>query len=279
MYTSPVLERLQKILSARGIASRRKAEEYLAAGLVLVNGKPAKVGDKADPDIDLIEVKGEVLEARRDLLYYLFWKPVGVITSNVDRSEGKPKQAEPLRGYEVTKSSLERIRQRETSKRPEALSRTVRDLLPVAMQGKVFPVGRLDKDSEGLLLLTNDGVVAYRLTHPKFDHEKEYEVEVDVPVTPMMVKRLQEGVIIDDSKTKPASVEKTGVKTLRIAITEGRNRQVRRMCSKVGAEVKSLKRVRIVTLTDDTLKPGKFRPLTDDEKHALFKAIGIDYSK
>jgi pseudouridine synthase len=272
-----MLERLQKILSARGIASRRKAEELIEQGLVLVNGKPAKVGDKADPDNDAIEVSGEVLEARKDLLYYLFFKPAGVVTSNVDRREDEAPAASdgPSQGFEVTKSALERLKKKRSARRPEANATIVRDLLPAPLQGKVFPVGRLDKDSEGLLLLTNDGVLAYRLTHPKFEHEKEYAVETDVTMTAGMLKKLADGVKIDQKPTKPAKIEKTGDKSFRIALTEGRYRQIRRMCSKVGATVTSLKRIRIVNVVDETLEPGEVRPLEQEERDALLRSVGL----
>ena len=132
-------ERLQKILSARGICSRRKAEEYILKGLVTVNGEKAELGQKADPEIDTVEVDGSVVEARKDLKYYLLNKPIGIVTTNASMVGQK----------------------------------TLIDILPKDLQGKVFAVGRLDKETSGLLLLTNDGVLAYRLTHPKFDHEKE----------------------------------------------------------------------------------------------------------
>ncbi len=270
-----MLERLQKILSARGICSRRTAEDYLERGLVLVNGKVATLGQKADPDADHIEVKGEVLEARRDMLYYLFCKPAGVITSNVDREEKSPQHsAEPMEGFEATKTALERLKKREAMRAPESTAETVRDLLPKELQGKVYPVGRLDKDSEGLLLLTNDGVLAYRLTHPKFDHEKEYEVVVKDPIKDGALRKLAEGVTIDDALTKPARIRRLDEKTFRITLTEGRNRQIRRMCSKVGSEVVRLTRVRIANIDDASLKPGSVRPLNHVEREELLRAVG-----
>lgn len=272
-----MLERLQKILSARGIASRRKAEEYIERGLVLVNSVPAKVGDKADPEKDTIEVKGEVLEARQKMLYFLLYKPVGVITSNVDReAEDLPQPGTPMRGFEVTHSALERFKDKDGGRRPETTGTIVRDLLPPDLQGQVFPVGRLDKDSEGLLLLTNDGVLAFRLTHPKFDHAKEYEVETDVPMTQGMLRKFEEGVLMDGTKTKPAEVHSLADNRFRITLTEGRNRQIRRMCRKVGAAVTSLRRIRIASLTDDVLKPGEIRPLTMTERDALMKSVGLE---
>lgn len=277
-----MLERLQKILSARGIASRRKAEEYIEAGFVTVNGEVATLGRKADPEKDVIEVKGEVLIARQEMLYYLLHKPVGVITSNVDRDEKKKEKDardaeekadddEPERGFEVTKAALDRLKQREAKRTAEHGVPTVRDILPKELQGKVFPVGRLDKDSSGLLLMTNDGVLAYRLTHPKFPHEKEYEVEVSERIGESSLRRMREGVSIDGRPTKPARVWRINDTTFRIAISEGRYRQIRRMCQKLGSTVTRLERVRIATIQDSGLKPGEIRLLTQKERDGLLK--------
>lgn len=268
-----MLERLQKILSARGIASRRKAEEYILAGLVRVNGEVATLGTKADPDKDTIDVDGTVLEARKTMAYYLLHKPVGVVTSNVEAESRAGKAgAEPKRGFEVTQSALQRLR----DKAGPTDAPTVRDLLPAGLRGKIFPVGRLDKDSAGLLLLTNDGVLAYRLTHPKFYHEKEYEVEVANPIPDSALKRLKEGMIIDGKPTKPARVKRLGDRLFRISITEGRYRQIRRMCQKAGYTVISLTRVRITSLTDDRLRPGELRELTKAEVDSLKKSVDLD---
>ena len=238
-----MLERLQKILSARGISSRRKAEEYIIAGLVKVNGKVAELGQKADPEIDKIEVDGKVLKDREEMLYYLMNKPVGVETSNVDHKDLKVQ--------------------------------TVRHLLPKDLQGKIYPVGRLDKDSCGLILFTNDGALAFRLTHPKFDHEKEYEVKVGNPITDGALKKLEKGMMISGEKTKPTQVKRLGPSSFTICLTEGKNRQIRRMCQKVGCPVDSLKRIRIMTLTDSKLKEGSIRLLTDQEKKDLLKSVGL----
>ncbi len=258
-----VLERLQKILSARGICSRRKAEEYILAGLVKVNGKVATLGQKADPEKDKIEVEGKVIEERAELLYYVMQKPVGVVTDNVER-RGKGGRGD--RGTKFTSA-------------PSATSvpsvPSVRDLLPKNLQGKIFPVGRLDKDSSGLLLFTNDGVLAYRLTHPKFDHEKEYEVALERPIPDGALRKLEEGLKIFGEKTKPAKIGRLSSTKFRIALTEGRNRQIRRMCQKVGSPVRHLRRIRIVTLEDETLKEGRVRALTEEEKNALLRAVGL----
>lgn len=238
-----MLDRLQKILSARGIASRRKAEEYITAGLVMVNGKVATLGQKADPEVDIIEVSGKVMQARQEMLYYLMHKPRGIITENVSRIGSEEK--------------------------------TVLNLIPPALRGKIYPVGRLDKDSEGLLILTNDGVLAYRLTHPKFDHEKEYEVTVTHIITDGQLTKMKEGMTILGAKTKPARVRRMNPSRFRITLTEGKNRQIRRMCQKVGAPVDTLKRVRIMTLEDPALEAGKIRPLTERERTTLLASIGL----
>ncbi len=235
-------ERLQKILSARGIASRRKAEEYILAGLVKVNGKTAELGQKADPEKDTIEVDGKVLQERAEMQYYLLYKPVGVESTNVPGTREAP---------------------------------TVRDLLPSDLRGKLYPVGRLDKDSEGLLLLTNDGPMSYRLTHPKFEHEKEYDVTLKDEIKEGALEKIRKGVMLDGSKTKPTVIQRLSKNSFRIALTEGRNRQIRRMCSKVGSEVVRLQRIRITTLTDDTLTSGRMRPLTPEERAQLLASIGL----
>jgi pseudouridine synthase len=236
------LERLQKILSARGIASRRKAEEYILAGLVTVNGKKAELGQKADPEADTIEVDGQVMQERAEMLYYLLHKPVGVESTNVPGTPDAP---------------------------------TVRDILPPHLQGKIYPVGRLDKDSEGLLLLTNDGPLSFRLTHPKFEHEKEYDVTLKDEILDSAIEKLRKGVFLDGSKTKPAFIERVGKNVIRIRLTEGRNRQIRRMCAKVGSEVVRLVRTRITVLTDPLIRVGKLRSLSLAEKTQLLASVGL----
>jgi len=236
-------ERLQKILSRYGIAARRKAEVLIRAGRVSVNGEVAAIGQKADIATDRVEVDGEILKATVEKVYYLMYKPVGVETTNACHPE----------------------------KNFSHHDKTVYDLLPPPIRGKVFPVGRLDKDSEGLLLFTNDGDLKYRLEHPKFDHEKEYEVKTAEEIHDGALRKLEKGVMIDGTKTKPARVTRLGPSTFRIALTEGRNRQVRRMCQKVGSEVVSLRRVRIMNLQDDHLQRGKGRMLTERERTGLLE--------
>ncbi len=250
-----MLQRLQKILSERGIASRRKAEEYIQKGLVKVNGVVMKVGDKADPEVDTIEVDGTVLQDRTKMLYYVMNKLVGVETVNVETDERRAQTVKSKDGFPV---------------------KTVRDVLPKELKGKVFPVGRLDKDSSGLLLFTNDGVLAYRLTHPKFNHEKEYEVTTVQPISPAVCRKIEEGFEMDGAQTKPLKCWKVAPNRARIILTEGKNRQVRRMFQQTGYTVKSLKRIRIMTLTDDTLAFGAIRALTEAEKKELLSSVGLN---
>ena len=248
-------ERLQKILSERGIASRRKSEEYIIAGLVKVNGVVAILGQKADPLIDTIEVDGKILEDRTKMLYYVMNKLVGVETVNIERA-----------GLSEQKQKNQTVRDG---------TRTVRDVLPPELRGKVFPVGRLDKDSSGLLLFTNDGVLAYRLTHPKFHHEKEYEVETVQPISPLVCRKIEEGFEMDGAQTKPLKCWKIAPTRARVVLTEGKNRQVRRMFQQTGYTVKALKRIRIMTLSDDTMKPGAVRALTEEEKSSLLSSVDL----
>lgn len=236
-----MLERIQKILSQRGVCSRREAEELLSRGQVLVNGKPAKLGAKADAALDTIEIAQQEAKNRKKS-YYVLCKPIGVLSENVP---GKP-------GLE-----------------------TVYDLLPADLKGVIAPVGRLDKESSGLLILTDDGVVARRLIDPAFDHEKEYEVVLDRSIDPLSIKKIAHGVMLDGRMTKAADVRKVRSNAVRIVLREGRNRQIRRVFQQVGYTVKSLERIRIVTLEDRRLSPGCLRALTQEERLELLGALGV----
>jgi len=194
------------------------------------------LGDKADVDADRIEVEGVAVGVRSDLVYYLLNKPAGVVTTASD-----------------------------THARP-----TVVSLVP--SEPRVFPVGRLDQDTEGLLLLTNDGELTHRLTHPSYGVEKEYLAEVEGAPTRGALRALRTGVELDDGMTAPAKVSAVEPNVLRITIHEGRNRQVRRMCEAVGHPVVRLVRTRIGPLADRTLAPGAWRELTTKEVRALERA-------
>jgi 23S rRNA pseudouridine2605 synthase len=229
-------ERLQKILAQAGLGSRRACDELIAAGRVRLNGEVAEPGARADPASDHIEVDGALVGVRPGLVHYLLNKPGGVVTTASD-PQGRP---------------------------------TVVELVPA--EPRVFPVGRLDADTEGLLLLTNDGELAHRLTHPSFGVDKEYLAEVEGRPSRGVVRRLREGVELDDGPTAPAKVSAVGDHLLRITIHEGRNRQVRRMCAAVGHPVRRLVRVRVGPISDRRLAPGDWRPLTQAEVRSLERA-------
>lgn len=251
-------ERLQKILAHHGVASRRHGEELIEAGRVTVNGAKAVIGQKADPAVDVITVDGKRLSTSVEQLYYLMNKPVGCVTTNLDE-----KTWEQANSRRTSTSTHRRI------------ENTVRELLPEELRGKIVPVGRLDKESSGLLLFTNDGELAYRLTHPQFPHEREYAVELQEPIADGALTKIKNGVMLDGSKTKPAAIKRIDDRRLHIAVSEGRYRQVRRMFSKVGSEVVRLERIRIVTLKDTMLAAGEIRALEHEEIEALRKAVGM----
>jgi len=233
----PQSDRLQKVLAGVGLGSRRTCEELIDAGRVTVNGRVASLGDKADVEVDHIEVDGVRIGTKPGLVYYLLNKPAGVVTTAAD-THGRP---------------------------------VVTELVPT--EPRVFPVGRLDQDTEGLLLLTNDGELTHQLTHPSFGVEKEYVAEVDGSPTRGDLRRLREGVDLDDGLTAPAQVALVEPTVMRITIHEGRNRQVRRMCAAVGHPVVRLVRTRIGPLADRSLAPGEWRELTVHEVRSLERAV------
>ena len=228
-------ERLQKILSSYGIASRREAERIIDSGAVKVNGKVAAVGMSADPEQDRIEVNGRRLERRPPMTYVVLNKPRGYVTT-MDDELGRKKVTDLLEG----------------------------------LNHRVYPVGRLDIDTEGLLLLTNDGAFAQALTHPRFDVEKEYRANVTGDAE-AAVKLFRKGMLLDGDSIAPARAQvvktdkDTGVSTVSIVIHEGKNRQVRRMCEAAGLEVRRLKRVAEGPLVLKGLAPGEWRLLTPEE--------------
>ncbi len=234
----PTGERLQKVLASHGFGSRRTCEEMIAEGRVRVNGVVAILGRRVEVDVDIVEVDGVEIGIRPGLVYYLLNKPTRVVTTSND-PEGRP---------------------------------TVVDLVPDSP--RVFSVGRLDYDTEGLLLLTNDGALAQRISHPSAGVEKEYIVEVAGDrVSAGAIRQLREGVELDGEKTFPARVSQPADGVLRIVIHEGRNRQVRRMCEAVGHPVTRLVRVRIGPLRDTTLEPGQWRELSIEELRMLTQSV------
>ncbi len=227
-----MLERLQKILSGAGVASRREAEGIIVAGRVAVNGAVVtELGSKADPEKDRITLDGKPLRLKAERIYLLLYKPSGYVTTLKD-PEGRPLVTDLLKG----------------------------------VGERVYPVGRLDYNTEGLLLLTNDGDWANRLMHPRHEVEKEYLVKVRGRVDREQVRRLAGGVDLEEGRTAPARVqvvhESERNTRLSITIHEGRYRQVRRMCEAVSLTVASLKRTRYGSLDLGELRPGEFRRLT-----------------
>src|SRR6202034_3532574 len=235
--TTPEGERLQKVLARVGIGSRRACEELIAAGRVTVDGEVAALGRRIDPLAARVEVDGVLVPVAPDLVYYLLNKPDGVITT-ADDPQGRP---------------------------------TVMTLVPTVP--RVFAVGRLDRHTEGLLILTNDGALAQVLTHPSHGVDKEYVAEVagGTPA-PGALRSLRQGIELEDGMTQPAEVGVLAPGVLRIVIHEGRNRQVRRMCSAIGHPVQRLVRTRIGPVRDPNLAPGRWRDLEPKEVRALAAA-------
>lgn len=234
------LVRLQKYMAECGVASRRKSEELIERGKVKVNGHPASIGDKINPKKDIVTVGGKRINKEERLYYIVLNKPRGYVTTVYD----------------------------------ELGRKTVMDLVDV--DARVYPVGRLDKDSEGLLILTNDGSFANALTHPKHNFAKVYRVTVRPSVNDEMLERLRNGIEIDGRKTAPCEVnvitEEEGRVVLEFILREGRNRQIRKMCEAVGLEVARLKRISIGPVKLGMLKTGKTRRLTDNEVKKLLRS-------
>lgn len=229
--------RLQKFLSTAGFCSRRKGEEYITEGRVKVNGKVVtQLGTTVDPQTDQVEVDGQIIAIDQDLIYLALNKPRGFVTSCEQADE-----------------------------------KVVIDLIDIPE--RIYPVGRLDKDSTGLLILTNDGRLHHRLSHPSFDHEKEYDVTVAKPIPDGALQSLAKGLPMMGTKTRPAKVERISVRRFCIVLKEGKNRQIRRMARKVGHQVTRLKRIRVSNIKLGKLPQGNWRHLTDREREGLLKHL------
>lgn len=235
-------ERLQKILARAGFGSRRACEELIRQGRVAVDGRTAQLGQKADPDRDRITVDGEPVQMKHRHTYVAVHKPRGVLSDLGDGSTDHP---------------------------------NVRELVP--LPGRLFPVGRLDLRSEGLILLTDDGALAHRLTHPRYEHAKEYHVYVEGRPGEETLKQWREGVFLDGRRTASAEVtimrREKGHTWLRLVLHEGRKRQIRRVAAMLGHAVHRLIRVRIGPLELGDLKPGQWRQLTPPEVEALRSTV------
>lgn len=235
--------RLQKYLAHAGVCSRRAAETLINEGVVTVNDRVVtELGTRVDPVSDRVCVRGKAVHAEEKRVYLLLNKPTGVITSC---SHGN--------------------------------ARVVTDLVKVPE--RVYPVGRLDHDSSGLLIMTNDGRIHHRLSHPSFDHEKEYRVQVESPISQSALDRMAEGIRLKEGMTRPCRVHREGGRDYTIVLQEGKNRQVRRMAEEVGHEVVTLQRVRMANICLGNLKPGQWRHLSEGEVRELLRRTGIDRVK
>jgi len=231
------LVRLQKFLSAAGVCSRRQGEAYIKAGRVAVNDQTVvELGTKVDPAADLVQVDGQPVQSSQPLIYIALNKPKDYVTSCSHPGE-----------------------------------KIVLDLVDIPR--RVYPVGRLDKDSTGLLLLTNDGRLHHTLSHPSFDHEKEYDVTVTKPISDGALRKMAQGLPMMETQTRPARVRRISARRFRIVLQEGKNRQVRRMVRKVGNQVAELERIRVANIKLGRLAPGAWRYLGDREKRELLKLL------
>jgi len=237
------VERLQRSLARAGFGSRRACEELIAAGRVEINGRVATLGDRLDPAMDQVRVDGSKVNVNPELRTFALHKPRGVTTTMRD-----PHAERDLSGF-----------------------------LPKGVH--VFPVGRLDRDTEGLLLLTNDGSLAHRLTHPRYAIEKEYLAEVDRPPSHRQLVRLRRGVELDDGPARAVDARSAGGTAgrggVRLVMVEGRKREVRRMLDAVELPVRRLVRVRVGPIRLGRLRPGDVRELEPEETRALFRATGL----
>ena len=224
-------KRLNKYIADSGYCSRREADRLISEGRVRLDGRVGALGDRVLPGMD-VTVDGKRLSGEGEKVYLLLNKPMGIVCTADPR--------EPM---------------------------NVVDYL--AYPRRVFPVGRLDKDSEGLLLLTNDGEIVNRILRAAGGHEKEYEVRIDRPVTPEFVQQMSRGVPILDTVTLPCRVRRTGERSFNIVLVQGLNRQIRRMCEALGANVTHLRRIRIMNLRLGKLLPGQWRELTEEELAGL----------
>ncbi len=230
--------RLNKYLAQQGTASRREADALIEQGIVLINGKKAVLGQKVEKD-DVVTLKGDTKEKK----YLAYYKGRGIITHSPEGDE------------------IDIVTQLKRDHKVEG----------------VYPVGRLDKDSEGLLILTNDGRVTGPLLDPEAHHEKEYEVTVDKPVNGYFLKQLEHGVNIEGYLTKPATATKLPHKLkFTLILTEGKKHQIRRMCAALGYQVQTLKRVRIANITLGELKPNQYRNIKGEELTALLSELGLE---
>jgi 23S rRNA pseudouridine2604 synthase len=229
--------RINKYLSETGICSRREADGWIQSGRVTINDLPATLGSKVEEG-DEVRVDGRPVAKKSKHVYIALNKPVGITCTTERHIQGN-----------------------------------IVDF--VGHSERIFPIGRLDKDSEGLILLTNDGDIVNLVLRSEYEHEKEYRVTVDKPITPMFVKGMSGGVKIMGTTTKPCTVTPLGDRSFRIVLTQGLNRQIRRMCSAFGYQVRKLQRVRIMNIHLGSLKVGQWRELSAEELSELKRLVSL----
>ncbi|MBU6141579.1 pseudouridine synthase [Patescibacteria group bacterium] len=230
--------RINKYLALKKYASRREADEFIRNGWVTINGKTAHLGDKVNEG-DKVRVSERIMKERRaHLEYFAYNKPAGIVSTN-----------------------------------PEEGQQSILDVAGISKY--VFPLGRLDRESRGLILLTNDGRVTKRLLGPEYEHEKEYIVKVDKPLEKHFLKHLETGIDIEGHRTKPATVKQTGERAFRITLIEGKRHQLRRMCAAFGFIVKDLQRVRVMNIKLGGLKEGMYRKIEGEELHQFLSELGL----
>lgn len=229
--------RINRYLALNNYCSRREADTLIEKGIVTINGKKAKIGDKVN-EKDVVTVNAKEKGILKEYVYFAYNKPRGIVTHS-----------------------------------PKDGQKSIKDV--TYSQEDVFPVGRLDKNSHGLIILTNDGRVNDKLLNPIHDHEKEYVVTVNKPITNIFLKVMRQGVQLEDFKTKPAIVNKKNETTFHIMLTEGKKHQIRRMCANLGWEVVDLKRIRIMNIVLGNLGSGQQRKIKDKELEEFLKSLGL----
>ena len=228
-------QRLNKYLSAAGVCSRREADRLTEMGLVTIDGRKAEVGEKVLPGQE-VRVRGKLVKAEEPEVLLAYYKPRGIVC---------------------------------TAKR--SIHDNIIDAIGYPV--RIYPVGRLDRDSEGLILMTNQGELTEKIVHARYCHEKEYLVRVDRPLTEEFLRKMAGGVPILDTVTRPCEVTGMGKYTFSIVLTQGLNRQIRRMCETLGYRVRELRRIRVMNIRLGDLMPGQYREITGEEKEALYAAI------
>lgn len=231
--------RIHKYMSEAGICSRRKAEEYIKAWQVTVNGQLAIIGQQIIPGTDIVKLWDDAVQKQKNLVYYKINKPRGILTTCAEHGD-----------------------------------QNIIDIIDVPE--RVFPIGRLDKESTGLLLLTNDGRLTNYLIHPRYAHEKEYIVDTFWPISDEGLQKMRDGMLVLWSMTRETRIQRLSSGSFSIILTEGKNRQIRRMVEQVWGRVKKLKRIRIENIVMWKLQPGEYKMLSQGEKKELFERIGLN---